>query len=318
MHRVAVLVHDGMAPFEFGTVVEVFGLARPELAVDGWYALDVVAERPGVPLAFVGGFSVVAGCGLDALVAADTVIVPAWTPEVAPSDELLAAIRAAEARGARLVSICSGAFLLAAAGLLDGRVAATHWRHAERLASMYPDVRVDADVLYVDETADGGPITAAGSAAAIDVCLHLVRSDHGSEVANVIARRLVVAPHRDGGQAQFIERPVGGADGSAHISQAMDWALAHLSEPLRVEDMARRAFMSPRTFTRRFTEATGTSPIRWVIEQRVAASLPLLETTTHPVEHVGALVGFANGTTFRQHFGRVMRCSPSSYRRSFR
>ncbi len=314
-HRVSVLVHDGMAPFELGIVTEVFGLARPELDVAWWYELSVVAERAGTPLGSVAGLRLTAEHGLERLGSSDTVIVPAWPPRREASPELLAALGAAHAGGARLMSICSGAFLLAQTGLLDGRTVATHWRYADALAQRFDRVRVDPDVLYVD---GGDVITSAGSAAGIDACLHVIRSDHGSAVANVVARRLVIAPHRDGGQAQFIERPVGSADADDLLRQAMDWALAHLGEPIRVEDLARRAFMSPRTFTRRFAQATGTSPLRWLIEQRVAASLALLESTSHTVDHVGALVGFTHTATYRHHFTRIMRTSPSAYRRAFR
>jgi AraC family transcriptional activator FtrA len=306
-----------MAPLEASIAIEVFALPRPDLEVDWWYDTAVVAERPGVPLAMCGGWTLTAERGLDALAAADTVVVPAWPtePRADAGSAAAAAVRAAHARGARLVSICSGAFLLAAAGVLDGLTVATHWRYAARLQERFPRLRVDPNVLYIDA---GTVVTGAGSAAGIDACLHVVRRDHGVGVANVLARRLVVAPHRDGGQAQFIERPVGGADSDVLVRQAMDWALAHLAEPIRVDDLARRAFMSPRTFTRRFTAATGTSPLRWVVEQRVAASLALLEGTSHSVEHVGALVGFTQPATFRHHFARVMQTSPSAYRRAFR
>jgi AraC family transcriptional activator FtrA len=304
-----------MAPFELGIVVEVFALPRPELEVAWWYELDVVAERPGEPLRMLGGMTMQVDHGLDRLLGCDTVVIPAWPVDREPSPAMLAALRNASRRGARIVSICSGAFLLAATGLLDGRTAATHWRYAGELQRRHPRIDVDPRVLYVE---DPPFVTSAGSAAGIDACLHVIRSDHGSGVANVLARRMVVPAHRDGGQAQFIERPVGSADGDALLRQAMDWAVAHLAEPIRVDDLARRAFMSPRTFTRRFAEATGTSPLRWLTEQRVVASLPLLEASDHPVEHVGALVGFARPAAFRQQFQRVMRTTPSAYRRAFR
>jgi AraC family transcriptional activator FtrA len=304
-----------MAPFELGIVVEVFALPRPELETDWWYELDVVTERPDEPLRMVGGMTMQVDHGLDRLTAADTVVIPAWPVDRSPSAELLDALREAGGRGARLVSICSGAFLLAATGLLDGRTAATHWRYADALQRRHPRVKVDPEVLYVE---DPPFVTSAGSAAGIDACLHLIRSDHGSGVANLLARRMVVPAHRDGGQAQFIERPVGSGDADALLRQAMDWAVGHLAEPVRVDDLARRAFMAPRTFSRRFAEATGTSPLRWVTEQRVAASLPLLESSDHPVEHVAALVGFTRPAAFRQQFQRVMRTTPSAYRRAFR
>ncbi|HEY8581313.1 MAG TPA: helix-turn-helix domain-containing protein, partial [Capillimicrobium sp.] len=227
-------------------------------------------------------------------------------------------LRAAHARGARVVSICSGAFALAAAGLLDGRVAATHWRYADELARRHPEVRVDRHVLYVD---DGDVLTSAGSAAGIDLCLHLVRRDHGAAVANHVARRLVVAPHRDGGQAQFIEQPVAAfapADGGAAVARTMAWALERLDERLSLEQLAAHAHLSPRSFTRHFRRATGTSPARWLLDQRVQASLALLESTDTPVEQVGAAVGIPSPAAYRRHFARAMGVAPAGYRRAFR
>jgi AraC family transcriptional activator FtrA len=313
-HRVVALAHDGMSPFELGIAAEVFGLARPELDVPWWYGLTIAGETRA-PMRMLGGLTVYADADLGALAGADTVVIPAWPTARRPSPRLLDTLLDAHARGARILTICSGAFLLAATGLLDGLSATTHWRYADLLRRRHPSVSVDPDVLYIDH---GRLLTSAGSAAGIDVCLHLVRRDHGAAVANVVARRMVMPAHRDGGQAQFIERPVAGADGDDLVRQAADWALSNLDEPLRVEDLAARAYMSTRTFTRRFNQAMGTSPRRWVIEQRVAASLPLLEETTHPVEHVSALVGFSQPGTFRQHFLRIMRTPPSAYRRAFR
>ncbi|HWV87271.1 MAG TPA: transcriptional regulator FtrA [Capillimicrobium sp.] len=313
-HRVAVLAYDGMAPFELGVVVEVFGLPRPELRGRPWYALDVCATAPG-PLEAVGGFAMTARHGLDRLAAADTVIVPGQRVDEPVDPELCAALRAAHARGARMVSICSGAFALAAAGLLDGRRATTHWRYADELRRRHPAVAVDPDVLYVDE---GDVLTSAGSAAGIDLCLHLVRRDHGAEIANHVARRLVVSPHRDGGQAQFIERPVPAGAGEDAIARTMAWALERLDEPLPLERLAAHAHLSPRSFTRRFRQATGTSPARWVLDQRVRASLPLLERSDLPVEHVGAAVGIPSPAAFRRHFARAMGLPPVAYRRGFR
>jgi len=240
--------------------------------------------------------------------------VPAWPRigEPVPS-AVVDALRAAHADGARLVSICSGAFVLAATGLLDGRRAATHWRYAETLQRLHPAVRVDPDILYTD---DGDVLTSAGSAAGIDLALHIVRADHGSAIANQVARRLVVAPHREGGQAQFIERPLPAPDDD-RLAAVIEWALGRLEERLTVEELARRAFMSPRTFTRQFRRATGRSPIAWLIEQRVKASLPLLETTEQPVEWIAARSGFATAASYRRHFARQVGVSPSRYRRSF-
>jgi AraC family transcriptional activator FtrA len=320
VHTVAVYAFDGMAPFELGVVVEVFGLARPELAgllSAPWYGLKVCADRPGEPLAALGGFSITAEHGLEELAAADTVIVVGvpntFAGDVSPG--LVRALRTAHERGARIVSICSGAFALAAAGLLDGLEATTHWRYADLLRSRYPAVRVTADVLYVD---NGDLLTSAGSAAGIDLCLHLVRRDHGAKVANTVARRFVVPPHRDGGQAQFIEAAIRQVpeedDGVAHSIQ---WALDHLAGPLTVALLARAARMSERSYLRHFTARNGTSPIRWVVHQRIAASLPLLESLDGTVEEIAAAVGFESAATFRHHFARTMHTSPSAYRRTF-
>lgn len=314
MHQVAVLAFDGMAPFELGSVVEVFGLPRPELEVP-WYDLRVCAPAPGRPMRAVGGFTMTAEYGLDEFAAADTVMVVA-VPDVrreVPA-EIVEALRAAHANGARVVSICSGAFALAAAGLLDGREATTHWRYAGLLQRSYPQVRVNPDVLYVD---NGDVLTSAGSAAGLDLCLHLIRSDHGARVANAVARRLVIPPHREGGQAQYVEAAVTEAPEDDAIARAMTWALEHLAEPITVAELARRAHLSTRTFIRHFGRQTGTSPVRWVVVQRVMASLPLLEGTTMPIEEVGAAVGFESPVTFRHQFGRAMRTSPSAYRRTF-
>jgi len=311
-HRVAAVAFDGMAPFELGIVVEVFGLARPELGVP-WYELSVCSPDPS-PLRAVGGIALVASHGIDAVARADTVVIPAWPRVGEPvPPPLLDAVRAAHARGARMVSICSGAFVLAAAGLLDGRRAATHWRYAAALRREHPAVEVDEQVLYVD---DGDVLTSAGSAAGIDLCLHIVRTDHGSAIANQVARRLVVAPHREGGQAQFIDRPVADAEDD-RVQAAMAWALAHLHEPIAVGDLAQRAFMSVRTFSRQFRRATGQSPMAWLVEQRVKASMALLETSGQPVEWVAAASGFPAPATYRRHFRRVVGVSPSQYRRTF-
>jgi AraC family transcriptional activator FtrA len=312
MHRIVALLAPGIAPFELGIVVEVFGLARPELDVPWWYELTVAAERPGPLPATAGGFGFVVDHGLEALEAADTVIVPGWHGD--PSSEVVAAVRAAHVRGARLVSICSGVFLLAAAGVLDGGEAATHWRYAEPLARRHPEVTVNADVLYVDA---GSVLTSAGSAAGIDLCLHIVRRDHGSAVANAVARRLVIPPHRDGGQAQLIDLPMPAHPDDDPIASVMTWALERLDEPLDLAALAGRSYMSVRTFTRRFRRATGTTPGRWLLEQRVRASLALLEKTDASIEAVAGTVGFASAATYRHHFASIMRTSPSAYRRAF-
>ena len=313
-HRVAVYAFDGIASFELGVAAEVFALPRPELDVAWWYAFALCAERPG-RLGAVGGFGLDVEHGLETLAAADTVILPGTPdPRADPSPALLDAIRAAHARGARVVSICSGAFVLAATGLLDGRDATTHWMYAGLLAERFPRVRVDPRVLYVDA---GDVLTSAGTAAGIDLCLHLVRRDHGARVANRVARRMVVSPHRTGDQAQFVEAPVPARAHDEPVSRVMVWALERLGERIEVGDLAREAHLSTRTLTRRFAEATGTSPARWLLEQRIAASVALLEGTATPVEEVGALVGIPNPAAFRRHFARAMGVAPSVYRRTF-
>jgi AraC family transcriptional regulator, transcriptional activator FtrA len=312
-HRVAALVFDGLAPFELGVVVEVFGLRRPELDVDDWYDLTVCAPKPG-RLQAVGGIGLVAEHGLDALDEAETIIVPAWPRIGEPvAQEIADALCRAHDRGARLVSICSGAFALAATGLLDGREVATHWRYADALRRSHPRIRVNERVLY---TGADRLWTSAGSAAGIDLCLHLVRMDHGSAVANQVARRLVVAAHRDGGQAQFIEQPVAPV-GDDRLNQAMDWAMAHLGDRITVGAMAARAFMSPRNFSRRFRAATAMSPRDWLLHQRIQATLPLLEHGALPVGSVAQTVGF-DPPAYRRHFRRALGVSPAEYRRSFR
>src|SRR3954471_10135709 len=311
-HRVVALSAPGLAPFELGCVVEVFGLHRPELDVPWWYELRVAAETPGPLPATAGGFGFFVDHGLEALTDADTIIVPGWHGD--PSARVVAALRAAHERGARLVSICSGVFLIAATGLLDGREAATHWRYAARLAERHPRVRVNADVLYVDH---GSVLTSAGSAAGIDLCLHIVRRDHGSAIANAVARRLVIPPHREGGQAQLIDLPMPAHPGDDPIAGVMAWALERLDDPLDLQTLAGRAYMSVRTFPRRFRKATGTTPGRWLLTQRVRASLMLLETTDASIETVAGSVGFATAATYRHHFGAIMRTTPSAYRRAF-
>ena len=311
---IAVLAYEGMTGFEVGIASEVFGLARPELDVP-WYEYVVCAVKPG-PVRLVGGATIQTAYGLGTFADADTLIVPGVADVHGDVDsDLLTALRAAHRKGARIVSICSGAFALAAAGLLDGRGAATHWRYADLLRERFPAVTVHPDVLYVDE---GDVLTSAGSAAGLDLCLHLVRRDYGPSVANAVARRLVIPPHRDGGQAQFIQTPVPETDDVDPVGASMTWALQRLDEPISVAAMAARAHMSTRSYLRHFARRTGTSPIRWLIAQRVQASLPLLEASATPVEEVAARVGFETAVTFRHHFTRVMRTSPSAYRRAFR
>ncbi|MFI6144510.1 helix-turn-helix domain-containing protein [Streptomyces sp. NPDC051109] len=314
-HRIACLAFDGMAPFELATVAEVFAVPRPELDVDGWYRFELCAETPG-PHRVVGGFDIVVHHGLDRLGFADTVIVPGVADvrrDVSPA--VLDALRASYARGARVMSICSGAFALAAAGLLDGREATTHWRHAELLRTRHPRVAVNASVLYIDE---GSVITAAGTAAGIDACLHLVRRDHGSAVAARVARRMVVAAHREGGQAQFAEHSVvGEAPADDPVGSAIGHALGNLHRRLAVGELAGVAHLSVRQFERRFAEATGLPPGRWLTDQRIRAAAVLLESADQPVDVVAGRVGLTVAG-LRHHFRKSLGVSPSTYRRQFR
>ena len=252
---------------------------------------------------------------LDDLDDVDTLVFTHWrSPDEPVPGYLLSAVQKAHARGARLLSICSGVFVLAAAGLLDGRPATTHWRYADDLARLYPTIDVRPDVLYVD---DGEVMTSAGTAAGIDLCLHVVRLDYGAEIANSVARRMVVAAHRDGGQAQFVERPVLTDAGDDALGKALGWALEHLDEPLSIEQLASRAHMSPRTFARRFRAAYGTTPYRWLLLQRLLLARRLLETTDRPIERIAEQAGFGTAAALRVHFRRSVTTSPLAYRRLF-
>jgi transcriptional regulator GlxA family with amidase domain len=306
-HRVAALVVREVVAFDLAIPAQVFG-REPDL-----YEWAVCAPTPGrVPTET--GFDVLVPHGLEVLKEADTVVVPGIGDRAWPlPQEPLEALREAKRLGARVASICTGAFVLAAAGLLDGRRAATHWRYAPLLARQFPAVEVDADVLYVD---DGDVLSSAGVAAGIDLCLHMVRKDHGAEVANGIARRIVVAAHRDGGQAQFVERPLPAEDGG--LAATREWMEERLDEPLTVKAMARHAACSPRSFARRFRAETGTTPLQWLIARRVAEAQRLLEGTELPVEQVATRSGFGTAAALRQHFGRALSTSPSAYRRAFR
>jgi AraC family transcriptional regulator, transcriptional activator FtrA len=312
-NAVTTIAYDGLCTFEFGIVAEVFGLDRPELEID-WYTYSVAAAEPG-PLRAAGGVSVVVDHGLETVESADILILPGWrgVTEQPPTD-LLDAIRAAHARGARLVSICSGAFVLAAAGLLENRPAATHWRYADQLRDMYPRVQVQPDVLYVD---DGDILTSAGSAAGIDLCLHIVRSDYGAHVAASVARRLVVQPHRDGGQAQYIPDAIRPKRETPTIAAAMDWALTHLHQPLTVTQLAHHARLAERTFLRHFQAEVGTTPHQWLVRQRLHRAQQLLEATDDSIELVARKAGFGSPESLRAHFRRTLRTSPATYRRTF-
>lgn len=304
MRSVALAVTDGMLHFELAVAAEVFGN-------DPNYDLAVCGSGP----ARAGRFALAPDRGLDHLARAHTVLVPAVADvDAPPPADLVDAVRAAHAAGARVASLCTGAFVLAAAGLLDGRGATTHWAHTDALAERFPQVKVDPDVLYVDS---GSVLTSAGKAAAMDLCLHLVRSDHGSAVANEVARRLVVPPHRAGGQAQFVRAPVPAHD-THPLGDLLPWATEHLDRPLTVEDLARRAAMSTRTLTRHFRAATGTTPLQWLLVHRVRRAQELLETTDDGIDAIADAAGLGSAATLRRHFTRTLGVPPDTYRRTFR
>jgi AraC family transcriptional activator FtrA len=311
-HRVVALALDGVVLLDLAAPTHVFGhCGAPH------YSFAVAAIRPG-PVRSSTGIEVMAPLGVDALDRADTIVVPGVGPDTDPEGfvQAAAAVARAHRRGARVMSICTGAFVLGEAGVLDGRRATTHWDSTERLAARYPRVTVDPAVLYVD---DGSVLTSAGVAAGLDLCLHVVRRDHGATLAAHIARRTVVAPHRDGGQAQFVTRPIADAtENGDSLEPTRAWALDRLEQRLDVMTLARQACMSPRSFARHFRDETGTTPAQWVLDQRTRAAQSLLETTDLPVEHVAACTGFGSATTLRTHFGRRLATTPTAYRRAFR
>ena len=326
LRNIAVVVVNGFLPFEFGTICEVFGVDRTD---DGLppYDFAVVAGEPPPIRAHID-FTISPPVGLERLEEADLIALPAVgdqrlgrlaggparPPQQQFPADLLDALRRAVARGARVMSVCSGAFILGEAGLLDGRRCTTHWRHADELARRYPQAKVDPDVLYVD---DDPVISSAGTAAGIDACLYLVRKEQGSRVANGIARRMVVPPHRDGGQAQYVEQPIApSCDGS--LRDLLEWLRAHLDQPLSVRQLATRANMSERTFARRFVQDTGTTPQRWLVGQRILLAQQLLEETDETVDAIADHTGFGNATALRHHFRIWRGTTPNAYRRLFR
>lgn len=311
--RVVVLAYDGLCTFEFGVAVEVFGLARPEMGAD-WYQFAVAGLDEG-PMRATGGVRILADGGLDLLAGAGTIIVPGWRGvDVPVPDGLIRALQVARGQGARILSICSGVFVLAAAGLLDGARATTHWRYARLLAQRFPAVEVDPGVLYVD---NGQILTSAGSAAGIDLCLHLVRRDFGAAAANTVARRLVVPPHRDGGQAQFVERPMPRPGEGARLAPLLDRMRARLDQDQPAVALAREAGMSLRTFLRRFAEATGTTPGEWLLSERLRHACDLLEGGDAPVEQVAQACGFGTAATLRHHFRGRLGTTPTAFRARF-
>ncbi|MER7179281.1 helix-turn-helix domain-containing protein [Streptomyces hyaluromycini] len=309
-HRVVVLALDGVYPFELGIPNRIFPY------VPGAYDVVTCAATEDRTVATNADFTITVGHGPEALESADTVVVPPYDM-ARIADELPEPVAAALARirpGTRIVSICTGAFTLAAAGMLDGRPATTHWALAPRFRRMFPQVALDPDVLFID---DGDVLTSAGAASGVDVCLHVVRSDHGSAVANSVARQCVVPPWRDGGQAQYIDLPVPD-EGATGTAATRAWALENLERPLALQELAEHARMSRRTFARRFQEETGTSPGRWLIQQRVHRARHLLESSELSVDRIAAEVGFATGTSLRQHLHAAIGVSPQAYRNTFR
>lgn len=309
---VVIPVYDALCTFEFGCAFEVFGLSRPEMG-PGWYRCRTAAVEP-LPIRGAGGLRLEADGGLELLEAADTIVIPGWRgADAAAPPAFLEGLRRASAAGTRIVSICGAAFVLAQAGLLAGRRATTHWHHLTTLASRYPDIVVEPDALYVDE---GDILTSAGSAAGLDLCIHIVRKDFGAKAANSVARRLVVAAHRDGGQAQFIERPLPPPSG-ARLSELLETIQRRLDEKWTVERMAAEALVSSRTLQRHLREATGLAPGEWLQRQRVHYARDLLEETSLSVEEIALRAGFGTATNFRQHFRVATGLPPATYRSRF-
>jgi AraC family transcriptional regulator, transcriptional activator FtrA len=311
-HKVVAVAYDRLCTFEFGCTVELFALARPELGVP-WYEFAVCASERA-PLRAAGGIAVQVRHGLKLLEQADTIVIPGWRDvHEPPPPPLLRALQRAYQRGARLCSICSGVFVLAASGLLDGRRATTHWRYVTQLASAYPHVRVEPNALYTHEER---LLTSAGSAAGLDMLLYLVRCDFGARIANQVAQRLVIPPHRDGDQAQFVPRPVP-VDGRGRLARLMDFVRVHLERPHTLASLSRRAAMSPRTLQREFAAATGLAPHAWLIGARLERAKELLETTRLTAAGVAARAGFGSAESLRHHFRRRLGTSPAAYRRRF-
>jgi transcriptional regulator GlxA family with amidase domain len=311
-HVVAVIAFDRISPFHLAVPCVVFGEDRGGVPA---FDFRVCAAETGA-LTTTAGFSIAVTHGLEALADAGTIIVPSWRdPAETPPAALLDALRAAHVRGAQLVGLCLGAFVLAAAGILDGRPASTHWAWADDFARRYPRVRLDPNVLYVD---DGNVLTSAGTAAGLDCCLHVMRKMYGAGVANHVARRLVVPPHRQGGQAQYVQQPMPPNVRGDRLSGLLDWVSGNLALPHTLDTLAGRALMSRRTFTRRFRLATGTTVGAWLLAQRLARAQQLLESTGESVEAIAGLAGFGSTASLRQHFAEAFRTSPSAWRREFR
>jgi len=312
--NVAVIVFDDIIPFHLSVPCAVFENARHEDDSPCYHVLICSTHRG--PLKTNSGFSILAEHGLEKTRDADMVIVPSWSnPRVQPPAELISTLRQAAARGATIVGLCLGAFVLAEAGLLAQSRATTHWRWMAEFKRDYPNVAIDRDVLYVD---DGHIVTSAGTAASIDCCLHLVRKQCGADIANSVARTLVVPPHRQGGQAQFVERPLYHSTGNDRFMNVLCWATEHLQQTVTVEQLAEKALMSPRSFTRRFQQTTGSCFSDWLINQRLALAQRYLEKTDQPVEIIASEAGFPSPLTMRRHFKNKLGVSPLEYRKTFR
>jgi len=304
MHRIVALALPELVAFDLSVPAQIFG-HRDER---DRYEFTVCAQRPG-PVPTTTGFAIEATAGLKALANADTIVVPGFYPLDAPPEPVLKALRTTTAR---LVSVCTGAFALAAAGRLDGLAATTHWKHADELAARFPKIDVRPDVLYVDE---GAVLTSAGIAAAIDLCLYVYRADHGAEQAAKVARRMVVAPHRSGGQAQFVDRPLPAAN---RLADTCAWAVQRLAEPITVNDLSRHAGYAPRTFARHFRAETGMTPLRWLTAQRLLEARRLLEATEHGIDEIARRCGLGTAANLRLHLAREAATTPSAYRTAFR
>ena len=310
---VAVLAYDDLAMFEFACAVEVFGSTSVKL---GGPLYDVLVCGDKRSVVTRSGLTMAVPYGLSQLYRADTIIVTPTDGPVAASEQVLQALRRASARGTRIVSLCTGVFSLGAAGLLEGRRATTHWAECDKLAEQFPSVTVDPDVLYVD---DGDILSSAGSGASMDLCLHIVHKDYGADIVTELARELVVPPYRDGGQAQYIDRPrPADADETSLFAETLAWAQEHLAEPISVQQLADRSAVSRRTFARQFAASTGTTPYQWLLRQRLQLAQQLLETTDLAIDLVAANSGFDDVSNLRKHFRRLLQTSPQAYRRTFR
>ncbi|PRB11916.1 AraC family transcriptional regulator [Microbacterium sp. MYb72] len=310
---VAVLAFPQISPFHLSVPTLVFGGAGLD-GVEGLYDVAVCAEHPG-SMPTGAGYAIQVDAGLETMSVADLVVIPSWREGMTPSPALLDAVTSAHARGARVVGLCLGTFVVSASGIADGREVSTHWAAAARLTSEQPQVEVRDDVLWTDL---GDVITSAGAAAALDCCLHIVRSDHGATAATALARALVLAPHRTGSQAQYIPAPVVAASADDPIGRAMIWARARLTEVFDLDEWAEAVHLSRRTFTRRFRERTGTSPQQWLLDQRVDAARTLLESSDESVDRIAELAGFGSAVSLRLHFRQRLGVSPAAHRSTFR